>query len=81
MVTSTRPCTDINQLPKVFVLISPRAVPACCSSSLLAVDRAETKMILSAAIKLRITPRASHHTRDARDSGHFHLRPWDDTPA
>jgi hypothetical protein len=29
-------CTDISQLPKVFVLISPRGVLDCCSSSLLA---------------------------------------------
>jgi len=63
------------------VLISPRGVPACCSSSLLALHRAETKMILLIATKLRITPRTDRHTRDARDSGRFHLRPWDDTPA
>jgi len=35
-------------------------------------------MILSIATKLRITPRANRHTHD---SGRFHLRPWDDTPA
>jgi len=43
------------------VLISPHAVPACCSSSLLALHRAETKMILSTAIKLRNTARESPH--------------------
>ena len=63
------------------MLISPRGVPACCSSSLLALHRAETKMILLIATKLRITPRTDRHTRDARDSGRFHLRLWDDTPA
>jgi hypothetical protein len=63
------------------VLISPRGVPACGSGSLLALHRAETKMILLIATKLRITPRTDRHTRDARDSGRFHLRPWDDTPA
>jgi len=47
----------------------------------LALHRAETKMILLIATKLRITPRTDRHTRDARDSGRFHLRLWDDTPA
>jgi len=47
----------------------------------LALHRAKTKMILSIATKLRITPRTDRHTRDTRDSGRFHLRPCDDTPA
>ena len=38
-------------------------------------------LILLIATKLRITPRANRHPHDARDSGRFHLRPWDDTPA
>jgi hypothetical protein len=46
----------------------------------LALHRAETKMILSTATKLRITPRANRHTREARDSGHFHLRPLGQHP-
>jgi hypothetical protein len=76
MLTSTRPCTDISQLPKLFVLISPRGVPACCSSSLLALNRAETKMS-TAKKAAHYTAREPPHPC-ARDSGHFQLRPSDD---
>jgi hypothetical protein len=38
---------------------------------LLALHRADTKMILSIATKLRITPRSNRYT------GRFHPRPWE----
>ena len=50
---------------------------------LLALHRAETKIILSIATKLRLTPRSNRYAGDGRDGGRFHPRPWelDDHPA
>jgi|SRR5215468_7803832 len=44
---------------------------------LLALHRAETKMMLSIATKLRRTPRANRYAGDGRDGGRHFPRPWE----
>jgi hypothetical protein len=46
---------------------------------LLALLRAETKIMLSIATKLRITPRANRYAGDGRDGGRHFPRPWETT--
>jgi hypothetical protein len=46
---------------------------------LLALLRAETKLMLSIATKLRITPRANRYAGDGRDGGRHFPRPWETT--
>jgi hypothetical protein len=47
--------------------------------ALLALLRAETKLMLSIATKLRITPRANRYAGDGRDGGRHFPRPWETT--